>query len=214
MDNQNSSTCTAFAGTNRIASGSRADVALAAFDAQTSDHRGTLLVFDDQTSRLVEFDLRGTRKDVAARYAEPARGVAAAKKGASSTTRGRGRPKLGVVSREVTLLPRHWAWLSVQRGGASATLRRLVDEARRQSGGLDDVRRSQDTAFRFMNAMAGDHPGFEEATRALYAGDPTRFDAETDGWPSDVRDYARQLATGAFAKRSSPPETAKQGSRA
>jgi hypothetical protein len=113
--------------------------------------------------------------------------------------RGRGRPKLGVVSKEVTLLPRHWAWLGTQRGGASATLRRLVDEARRRNEGRDQVRRSQDATYRFMNAMVGDAPGFEEALRALYAGDAARFDQESAPWAPDVREHARRLASAAFA---------------
>jgi hypothetical protein len=116
----------------------------------------------------------------------------------AAAPRGPGRPKLGVVAREVTLLPRHWEWLATQPGGASITLRRLVEHAKRASTGKDRVRRSQSAAYRFMSAMAGDEPGFEEATRALFAGNLDRFNTLVEGWPRDVRDHARRLATGAF----------------
>ena len=52
-----------------------------------------------------------------------------------------------------------------------------------------------------MNAMAGNRPGFEEATRALFAGDRDRFARLVDGWPPDIRDHARRLAEGAFPGR-------------
>lgn len=107
---------------------------------------------------------------------------------------GPGRPKLGVVAREVTLLPRHWQWLSSQPEGASVVLRKLVEEARRANAGKDGVRRSQEAANRFMSVMAGDAPGFEEAARALFAGDAERFDQRVEGWPADLRDHAGTLA--------------------
>ena len=114
------------------------------------------------------------------------------------TARPRGRPKLGVVAREVTLLPRHWDWLNGQPGGASVTLRKLVEEARRRSSATDQAREGQEAAYRFMSAIAGDLPGFEEATRALWRRDAARFEHETDAWPKDVRDHARALAARAF----------------
>lgn len=112
--------------------------------------------------------------------------------------RGRGRPKLGVVAREVTLLPRHWDWLAAQPGGASQMLRRLVDEARRGDGGQLRKREAQEATYRFMSAMAGDLPGFEEAVRSLFAGDAAGFEAHMTTWPQDVADYARQLAAEAL----------------
>ncbi|HZJ02412.1 MAG TPA: DUF2239 family protein, partial [Thermoleophilia bacterium] len=105
----------------------------------------------------------------------------------------------GVVGREVTLLPRHWEWLNAQPGGASVALRKLVEQARRANEGKDRVRRSQEGAFRFMSAMAGNEPGFEEATRALFAGDRQRFEHHSESWSVDLRDYARALAADAFA---------------
>jgi hypothetical protein len=108
--------------------------------------------------------------------------------------RGRGRPKLGVVAREVTLLPRHWDWLNTQPGGASVALRKLVEEARRTSGDRDRTRAAQEAAYHFMSAIAGDLPGFEEATRALFAYDRRRFGDLVAQWPEDVRDHAIRLA--------------------
>ena len=175
----------AFEGERRIASGDPVDVALATRDAVA---RGAeqVLVFDDHTGRVVDLDLRGSDDDV--------RGCVLARLESAAEHRGPGRPRLGVVAREVTLLPRHWAWLGAQPGGASAALRRLVDQARKGSERADRVRRAQDASFRFMSAMGGDLPGYEEAIRALFAGDRERFDAHTAGWPADVRDHSRSLA--------------------
>ena len=164
----------AFAGGARIASGALADAALAAKRAMAHGAAGPVLVFDSQSGRVVDLDLRGDEADLAARYAPPpANGVK------------RGRPKLGVIAREVTLLPRHWDWLARQPGGASVTLRRLVEAARKQDA--DSARERVEAAYRFMVAVAGDLPGFEEAARALFAGDERRLDEHTAAWPPDVR---------------------------
>ena len=114
--------------------------------------------------------------------------------GESGEPRGRGRPKLGVVAREVTLLPRHWDWLAAQPGGASVTLRKLVEEARRANLDRDRQRQASECAYHFMSAMAGDMAGFEEASRALFANDAAKFRQQTEAWPADVRDYVRYLA--------------------
>ncbi|MGY4354661.1 hypothetical protein ACVW0J_001154 [Bradyrhizobium sp. i1.7.7] len=111
-----------------------------------------------------------------------------------SEPRGRGRPKLGVVAREVTLLPRHWEWLGAQPGGASVALRKLVDEARRVSGDKDRERQARDAAYHFMLTMAGNLPQFEEASRALFADDRRRFTGLIADWPVDVRDHIVKLA--------------------
>jgi hypothetical protein len=196
MDERAGARCTAFHGTACIASGELSAVALAAKAVVDEGATSTILVFDDVTGEFVDIDYRGTPADVARRVESRVEGVA----GSEETPRGPGRPKLGVVAREVTLLPRHWEWLATQPGGASITLRRLVEHARRASTGRDRVRRSQTAAYRFMSAMAGDEPGFEEATRALFAGNLERFNALVEGWPPDVRDHARRLATGAFTQ--------------
>jgi len=175
-----SASCTAFIGTRRLAQGPLAEVALAVARA---DQSATILVFDDATGRVIDLDLRGGTRAIAARYAM-----------AEDAPRGRGRPKLGVVAREVTLLPRHWDWLNAQAGGASQALRRLIDEARRTDDGRTRRRAAQEGAYRFMSAMAGDLPGFEEASRALFADDPDRFAAQAASWPADIRDHAVRMA--------------------
>lgn len=197
----------AFAGTRLIARGPLLEVARAAKEASDHGARGRIRLFEDATGRRVDLDLRGSADDVVARLAAIRPDVAGREVGADAapTTKGPGRPRLGVVSKEVTLLPRHWAWLGAQRGGASATLRRLVDDARKRYEGRDRVRRAQDSAYRFMSAMAGNEAGFEEAARALYAGDQARFDEESESWPPDVREHARRLAADAF--RTSRPRT-------
>ncbi|ACC69330.1 DUF2239 family protein [Paraburkholderia phymatum] len=190
-------TCTAFEGARCIASGELKDVALAVKAATGRDGGASVLIFDDRTGQLVELDLRGSASEVLARLAAQETGDTQPPEPASdaaSATRGRGRPKLGVVAREVTLLPRHWEWLNAQSGGASVALRKLVDAARVASEGKDRVRRAQEAAYRFMTTMAGDLAGYEEATRALYANDAARFDSMTAAWPVDVREHARKLA--------------------
>jgi hypothetical protein len=183
---------TSFQGHRRLASGAPHVVALAVKLAAERDHARPVLVFDDSTGRSIDLDTRGSDEDVLARY-----GAAAARDvEAIEAPRGRGRPKLGVVAREVTLLPRHWEWLESQPGGPSVTLRKLVEEARRTHGERDRTRGAQERAYHFMSAMAGDMPGFEEATRVLFANDRTAFSALIAAWPADVRDYAMQLAFG------------------
>ena len=167
--------CTAFRDGKKIAGGTSSQV------AAVIRHwpQGTVLVFNDSNGQQMDLDLRD---------ADPAQDTATAE------TRGRGRPRLGVVAREVTLLPRHWDWLSAQPGGASVALRKLVDEARRTRGDADRMRAAQEAAYRFMSAVAGNLPGFEEALRALFAYDRRRFSDLVAKWPEDVRDYAVKLA--------------------
>ena len=184
--------CTAFEGARRLASGALRDVVKAAKQAVDRGGEEPVLIFDDLTSEPVEVDFRGSLEDVLAKLERPAGGAAPAER-VESAPRGPGRPKLGVVAREVTLLPRHWEWLNSQPGGASVTLRKLVEDARRVSRGKDAVRHAQDATFRFMSAMAGNLPGFEEAARALYARDPERFERHMDPWPRDIRDHVRKI---------------------
>lgn len=200
--------CTAFVGNRMLSAGPLIEVALAAKAVIESAANGPVLTFDDATGTVVDLDLRGSKADIIARLSEQAMQAPARPKAwraeppgeerdAPGAPRGRGRPKLGVVAREVTLLPRHWEWLSAQRGGASATLRRLVDQARRSDGGQTRIRATHEAAYRFMAAMAGDLPGFEEAARALFAGNRERLERHMAGWPADLRDYALKLASGA-----------------
>lgn len=201
-----SRTCSAFAGSRRIARGFIGDVAVAARAALDADETAPLLVWDDETSALVELDLRGTVHDVRARYpAPPPAAPAAPVESPPPAPRGPGRPRLGVVAREVTLLPRHWEWLASQPGGASVALRRLVEEARRSNEAADRRRRARESTYRFMAGMAGDAPGFEEATRALFAGDRARFESHVASWPPDVAEHARELARETFAPLTDAP---------
>jgi uncharacterized protein len=182
---------TAFEGPRRLAAGPIADVALA-IKAATRPAAGSILVFSDATGRAVDLDLRGSKEDVLARLS--AAPQADATETTSTEPRGRGRPKLGVVAREVTLLPRHWEWLNAQPGGASVALRKLVEEARRANGDKDRHRAARDAAYHFMSAMAGNLANFEEASRALFADDRRRFTSQIANWPADIRDHVVKLA--------------------
>jgi len=165
-----------FAGDVRIAAGSLVEAAVAARQALERGECASVLVFDAATGKVVDVDLRGSDADVAARLAPPV------------PPSRRGRPRLGVIAREVTLLPRHWEWLARQPGGASVALRRLVEAARKDEGGVGDLRARREAAYRFMSTMAGDRPGFEEAARALFAGDLVRLRQCGREWPRDVLD--------------------------
>jgi hypothetical protein len=173
----------AFHGHRRLAAGPLHEVARAVkYATEAGAH--PVFIFDDATGQVIDLDPRGTDHVVAQPpFEEPPDGP-----------RGRGRPKLGVIAREVTLLPRHWDWLSTQPGGASIALRKLVEQARKSSGDSDRRRAAQEAAFRFMSFLAGDLPGFEEANRALFAYDRRRFGEVIAEWPEDVRDHAIKLA--------------------
>jgi hypothetical protein len=187
----------AFAGDHRLAFGPLREVAVAVKYAVSRDASLAPLIFEADTSRPVEIDLRGSATDVVARLPKDDSAGAEAASEAPSP-RGPGRPKLGVVAREVTLLPRHWDWLAAQPGGASVALRKLVEDARKATGNRDRVRQAQEAAYRFMAAMAGNKPHYEDALRALYAGDAARFAALTASWPEDIRNHSARLATVAF----------------
>src|SRR5690349_8492098 len=185
--------CTAFVGAEIVASGSLEEVALAVKQRLRQDPTLAPFVFDDRTGRPIDLDLRGTDAAVVRRLDDhPVHG-------AKPTVRTPGRPKLGVVAREVTLLPRHWEWLNSQPGGASVALRRLVDEARHTNPGADRIRLAREAAYRFMTAIAANEPGYEEATRALFAGERSRFDQLVAPWPADVRDHLNKLASSAWS---------------
>lgn len=186
--------CTAFAGASRIASGELRFVALKA--KQAFDAGKSVLVFDDANARTLELPLELPAADLMAWLAQPRPNPGGAQ--AQVAPRRPGRPKLGVVAREVTLLPRHWDWLAAQPGGASVALRKLVEDARKVSAGEDLRRAAQEATYRFMQAMAGNQPGYEDAARALFAGDIGKFEQYSAAWPDDVREHAALLATDAF----------------
>jgi len=206
MDKQDIQRCTAFEGCRCIASGNLVKVAKKVKAIIDQEDQVSVLIFDDFTSEPIEVDFRGTIEDVLKKLEKPkarAETTTAPLNTDKSTQRGPGRPKLGVVSREVTLLPRHWAWLNSQPGGASVALRKLVEEARRVNSSRDKVRHSQEVAYKFMSAMAGNLPGFEEATRALFSGDSGRFKSLVASWPVDIRDHAQKLSQAALQN---PPQ--------
>lgn len=180
---------TAFEGDRRIAHGSLASTILAIRAHSDAAHPPGVLVFDDLTGRTIDLNLRGSDPEALKQPEEP--------------PRRRGRPRLGVVAREVTLLPRHWEWLAAQPGGASVALRRLVDEARRQRASRDQQRAAQARAYQFMQTMAGDRPGFEEAARALFAHDRPRLESLIAAWPADIAAHVLHLAF-----EEPPPEAA------
>jgi uncharacterized protein len=176
----------AFAGHRLLARGPAAEVVAAVKAA--SDAGEAVLTFNAVDGRVVDLDLRGDVAAVVARLAPPP----------APEKRGPGRPKLGVTAREVTLLPRHWDWLAGQPGGASVALRKLVEGALKEAGGPDRARKAKEATYRVMTAIAGDLPGYEEATRMLFAGDWTAFDGATEDWPEGVRDVVGAMAEGAW----------------
>ncbi|MFN8551819.1 MAG: DUF2239 family protein [Candidatus Obscuribacterales bacterium] len=217
MTNQSNLRCTSFAGFQMIATGDINDVLNKTKRRLDEGEQQPILVFDDETSEIIEIDFRGsieafeerlkleaadsdTIKSIEHRVAEPELADAATPENAAkpgdteSGARGRGRPKLGVVAREVTLLPRHWDWLNEQPGGASVALRKLVEEAKRKSVYKDQLRAKQNATYKFMSAMAGNLTGFEEATRALFAQDGIRFEKQIESWPADIQKHLRKLA--------------------
>lgn len=189
--------CTAFLGVAVVASGSLQHVVSTVKDTLDDRDLTQLLIFDDATGKQIDVDFRGNTDDVLKRLGEQF-GVLPGTEVNHQTTRRVGRPKLGVVSGEVTLLPRHWEWLKSQPGGASVTLRKLVEEARRAGGKQSKIQESQEATYHFMTAMAGNFHQYEEALRELYAGDLDSFYHFIDDWAPDIRDHIKRLAANAF----------------
>ncbi|MGE0616597.1 MAG: DUF2239 family protein [Bacteriovoracia bacterium] len=189
MENQLPQLYTAFDGHRRLAEGPLEAVVLSVRRHLKAHASASVLVFSDLTGKQMDFDLQGTEKETLQRLQ-----VYLTKEAPPAAASGPGRPRLGVVSREISLLPRHWEWLSAQPGGASATLRRLVEDAKRHSHGREALRNAQERTYKFMAAIAGDLPGYEEALRALYAKDRKKFRAQIAEWPLDVREYAKRLS--------------------
>lgn len=187
MDNI-SSLYLAFVGERRIASGTLQDL-LPVLKQRVERGDEAPLCFDIQSGAQVDFDLRGSLADVLERYAP-------------SVQRGRGRPKLGVEGKEISLFPRHWAWLEQQPNGASAAIRRLVEQASKHEPGREIARRIRAALSRILSAMAGNRENYEEACRALFAGDDQRFELLVSAWPADIRDFAvHQVKEAARAER-------------
>lgn len=189
--------CTAFLGERVVASGPLDQVVSTVKDDLDQHYLSQLLIFDDSTGRQIEVDFRGTDDDVRKRLLQHLGDPSGPEVNRQSPRRV-GRPKLGVVAGEVTLLPRHWEWLKSQPGGASVTLRRLIDEARNAREKQNKMRETQEAIYRFMTAMAGNFHQYEEALRALYAGDSERFYHLISDWAPDIRDHITKLAANAF----------------
>lgn len=175
----------AFVGTELIARGSAEELLPVLKARQGREEAFPLLVFDRSTGRQVDFDLRGSLEDCLARLSP-----------APAPKAGPGRPRLGVQAGEVTLLPRHWEWLAAQPLKASGTIRRLVEEAMSRVSPEEEAKRRRDAAGTFLWIMAGNLPGFEEASRALYAGRVEDLRTLMDAWPKDVREEALRMLEG------------------
>ena len=175
----------AFSGSTRIARGSLAEIAIATKRESDRGPSGRIALYTEATGRPFDIDLRGDEEEMLTRLANHP--LAPPPAVDSPPKRSPGRPKLGVVCREVSLLPRHWEWLNRSRGGASAMLRKLVDEARLANAPAEDAERCIEAAHNFMWDIAGDQPNFEEASRELFARNFAEFDACTAAWPEDIR---------------------------
>ena len=136
-----------------------------------------LLIFNEQNGSQIDFDFRGSLEEILER-ALP-----------KQKKRRAGRPKLGVISREITLLPRHWEWLESQTKSASASLRLLVEEAMKREGGEAKIKKNIAVTDRIMMVMAGNLTYFEEASRALNARNVERFEECVSTWPDDIKIY-------------------------
>ncbi|MES1204439.1 MAG: DUF2239 family protein [Pseudomonadota bacterium] len=184
-------TYTAFAGQRLIAAGPIKSMLSRLKQCLDAGETDPVLVFEDQTGVQVDFDTRGSAEDVLARLSFHPHFASDEAQGRLRL--GPGRPKLGVISREISLLPRHWNWLEQQGGGVSSTLRKLVEEAARHRQGRPRADVARDAVGKFMWAMAGDLPHFEDASRALFAGDHKRLGTMIRAWPVDIRDHLQRL---------------------
>ena len=199
---------TAFSGKHKVAAGSLHALAQTLKALVTRDPGAQILIFDDATGNQVDLNLHGSLDEVLQRLPQPRQPAASREAAAPAHTvdapappRTAGRPKLGVVAREITLLPRHWEWLATQPGGASVALRKLVEHAQRDNKVADGQRQAREAAYKVMSALAGDEACFEEASRALFAGRLDAFLACVEAWPADVREHVLQLAQAGWVVR-------------
>lgn len=177
----------AFQAGQRIGEGTQAQLeALLNASAAPPDVAPPVLIFDAETGEQIELP-RAPTPTPAAPAPRP------------------GRPRLGVVAREVTLLPHDWAWLDAQPGGASVTLRKLVLGARRLSESANRKHVARVACYRFISAIAGNETGYEEALRALFRDEPDAFARHVASWPADVRTHALGLAQRAFDEPGATP---------
>lgn len=189
---ESTDTYTAFEGNKLIFEGSLSEVVLKIKKRLGKKENNSILIFSNSTGKTIDFNFHGLEQDVQRRLE-----VYVTEESPADNT-GPGRPKLGVMSREVSLLPRHWEWLATQTGGASATLRSLVEEAKKKSANGNQIKQAQERTYKFMSVIAGDFEGYEEALRALYKRDKKTFLAQIQDWPNDVKNHAIEIATPAF----------------
>lgn len=192
MKTDNLNCYTAFEGTNLLFRGSLKDVVLSIKTYLRRSENTSVLIFSDVTGKIMDFNFHGSKQDVLKRLEK----YTLAEEPKEPT--GPGRPKLGVISREISLLPRHWEWLATQTGGASATIRLLVEEARKKSSNISSVKQMQERVYQIMSVLAGDFQGYEEALRALYKRDSKAFFGHIKGWPKDVQKYLIEITNPVF----------------
>lgn len=189
-------TYTAFEGHELLVKGLLNQVVTQVKRRLDSSRSSSILIFSDATGKEMDFNFQGSEADVLKRIEVY---VNTAESSRNTNSQGPGRPRLGVISREVSLLPRHWEWLANQPGGASAALRRLVEDAKKntlsEEGG---VKGAQERAYRFMSVLAGNFEGYEEALRALYRRDKKAFLQNSKSWPKDVREHTLKLGKTVF----------------
>ena len=183
---------TVFDGFKIVSQGNIEEVAIATKKYLKKEDSARILIFSDLSGKQMDLDLSGTDKDVTDRLS--------VYKTADTTSSGTGpgRPKMGVKPREVSLLPTHWEWLSTQSGGASATIRRLVDEKMKTAAPKDKIKKTQETVYTFLNSIAGDLENFEDAIRFLYRQDEAKFKEAIAAWPKDLKKHTLALASEAF----------------
>ncbi|MBC7539648.1 MAG: DUF2239 family protein [Bacteriovorax sp.] len=185
-------TYTAFDGHKLFGQGDLSEIVIKIKKQLGKSDNASIIIFSDNTGKVFDFNFQGTLSDVKKRldmYIQTE---------VPEVNAGAGRPKLGVISREISLLPQHWEWLATQPGGSSSTLRKLVDEAKKKTSGGPSIKQTQEIVHRFASAMAGDFEGFEEALRALYRKDKGLFHAQMKNWPEDIRDYIIELSKPVF----------------
>jgi uncharacterized protein len=183
---------TAFEGTTRLYRGTFQEVVLKVKERLGRAENSSVLIFSNNTGKTMDFNFQGNMKDTLKRLekfvsTQEPRPIS-----------GPGRPKLGVISREVSLLPRHWEWLASQPSGASATIRKLIEEAKKKSSTRNSVKHVQECVYRFMSVIVGDMKGYEEALRALYKADRKNFLLHIQDWPTDVRTHVIEMAKPVF----------------
>lgn len=183
-------TYTAFEEFKIVSQGTLDDVAISVKHRLKEQGSSNILIFSDSTGRQIDLDLSGTDKQVLDR-------LKVFTTSSVQTQSGAGRPKLGVLPREISLLPSHWEWLLNQEGGSSAVIRNLIDE-KMKTQLIHKNKIAQERTYKFLSAHAGNLPSFEDAVRFLYRKDKKKFMDQISGWPKDVLKYTLSLSSDAF----------------